>query len=614
MVKTASLIIMIGLGSLMIMGFTGSQIMANPVENLPSEFIKGVDVSMLYEVEANGGKFYDNGVEKDALQVLKDYGVNWIRIRIWNDPTDENGKPLGGGNCDYVKMTELARRAKALGMKVLVDFHYSDWWADPGKQNKPKSWKNLAGANLANAVVDFTHEVLKYMEDNNALPDMVQLGNEVNNGFLWPDGRIAGESGFDSFVALFNAGAEAVRKINKDIKIALHLAEGGNSDLFEWFLENVIKRGIDFDVIGISYYPYWHGTLEELQANLNHIEKYGKEIAIFETAYAWTLEDADGHPNIFGSDMEITGGYKATPQGQTTAIREVMEAVAQITSGKGLGIFYWEGCWIPVQGAGWKTGEGNPWENQALFDFEGNALPSLWVFNPIYGENHIEPQIREIISPLDIKISPGEIPTLPEKIKVLFSDDSIKSLPVKWEDIKKELLTSPGEFQVKGVIEKPEIEVYAKVAVVERENFILNPGFESGNFNPWIVEGNKNAVKVVRASPPQNAKSGEYAVNYWLDSPFQFEMYQVVEGLKPGRYQVSFWIQGGGGENLIRLKVSNYGGEEKFIDIINTGWLNWSNPVIRDINVTTGQIKISVIGDGNPGNWGWIDDFELKEE
>jgi len=546
--------------------------------------------------------------------VLKDYGVNWIRIRIWNDPTDENGKPLGGGNCDYVKMTELARRAKALGMKVLVDFHYSDWWADPGKQNKPKSWKNLAGANLANAVVDFTHEVLKYMEDNNALPDMVQLGNEVNNGFLWPDGRIAGESGFDSFVALFNAGAEAVRKINKDIKIALHLAEGGNSDLFEWFLENVIKRGIDFDVIGISYYPYWHGTLEELQANLNHIEKYGKEIAIFETAYAWTLEDADGHPNIFGSDMEITGGYKATPQGQTTAIREVMEAVAQITSGKGLGIFYWEGCWIPVQGAGWKTGEGNPWENQALFDFEGNALPSLWVFNPIYGENHIEPQIREIISPLDIKISPGEIPTLPEKIKVLFSDDSIKSLPVKWEDIKKELLTSPGEFQVKGVIEKPEIEVYAKVAVVERENFILNPGFESGNFNPWIVEGNKNAVKVVRASPPQNAKSGEYAVNYWLDSPFQFEMYQVVEGLKPGRYQVSFWIQGGGGENLIRLKVSNYGGEEKFIDIINTGWLNWSNPVIRDINVTTGQIKISVIGDGNPGNWGWIDDFELKEE
>jgi len=614
MVKTASLIIMIGLGSLMIMGFTGSQIMANPVENLPSEFIKGVDVSMLYEVEANGGKFYDNGVEKDALQVLKDYGVNWIRIRIWNDPTDENGKPLGGGNCDYVKMTELARRAKALGMKVLVDFHYSDWWADPGKQNKPKSWKNLAGASLANAVADFTHEVLKYMEDNNALPDMVQLGNEVNNGFLWPDGRIAGESGFDSFVALFNAGAEAVRKINKDIKIALHLAEGGNSDLFEWFLENVIKRGIDFDVIGISYYPYWHGTLEELQANLNHIEKYGKEIAIFETAYAWTLEDADGHPNIFGSDMEITGGYKATPQGQTTAIREVMEAVAQITSGKGLGIFYWEGCWIPVQGAGWKTGEGNPWENQALFDFEGNALPSLWVFNPIYGENHIEPQIREIISPLDIKISPGEIPTLPEKIKVLFSDDSIKSLPVKWEDIKKELLTSPGEFQVKGVIEKPEIEVYAKVAVVERENFILNPGFESGNFNPWIVEGNKNAVKVVRASPPQNAKSGEYAVNYWLDSPFQFEMYQVVEGLKPGRYQVSFWIQGGGGENLIRLKVSNYGGEEKFIDIINTGWLNWSNPVIRDINVTTGQIKISVIGDGNPGNWGWIDDFELKEE
>ncbi|HPT63247.1 MAG TPA: glycosyl hydrolase 53 family protein [Candidatus Atribacteria bacterium] len=608
------LISTIGLGSLLIMGFPGSQIMANHVENLSPDFIKGVDISMLYEIEANGGKFYDNGIEKDALQILKDYGVNWIRVRIWNDPTDENGKPLGGGNCDYIKMTELARRAKTLGMKVLVDFHYSDWWADPGKQNKPDSWKNLEGASLATAVADFTYEVLKYMEDNDALPDMVQLGNEVNNGFLWPDGKIAGEGGFDSFVTLFNAGAQAVRKISKDTKIALHLAEGGNSDLFEWFLGNVTTRGIDFDVIGISYYPYWHGTLEELKSNLNNIEKYGKEIAIFETAYAWTLEDADGHPNIFGPDMEITGGYKATPRGQATAIREIMEAVAQVTSGRGLGIFYWEGCWIPVKGAGWKFGEGNPWENQALFDFKGHALPSLRVFNLIYEEDYIEPEFREIISPLNIKISLGESPALPEKIKILFSDDSIRSLPVKWEHIEEEFLTSPGEFQVKGVIEEPEIEVYANVVVAERENFILNPSFESGNFNPWIVEGNENAVKVVRASPPQNAKSGEYAVNYWLDSPFQFEMYQIVEGLKPGRYQVNFWIQGGGGENLVRFGVSNYGGEDKFIDIINTGWLNWSNPVIRDINVTTGQIKISVIVDGNAENWGWIDDFELKEE
>lgn len=432
------------------MGFPGSQIMANHVENLSPDFIKGVDISMLYEIEVNGGKFYDNGIEKDALQILKDYGVNWIRVRIWNDPTDENGKPLGGGNCDYIKMTELARRAKTLGMKVLVDFHYSDWWADPGKQNKPDSWKNLEGASLANAVADFTYEVLKYMEDNDALPDMVQLGNEVNNGFLWPDGKIAGEGGFDSFVTLFNAGAQAVRKISKDIKIALHLAEGGNSDLFEWFLGNVTTRGIDFDVIGISYYPYWHGTLEELKSNLNNIEKYDKEIAIFETAYAWTLEDADGHPNIFGPDMEITGGYKATPRGQATAIREIMEAVAQVTSGRGLGIFYWEGCWIPVKGAGWKFGEGNPWENQALFDFKGHALPSLRVFNLIYEEDYIESEFREIISPLNIKISLGESPALPGKIKILFSDDSIRSLPVKWEHIEEEFLTSPGEFQVEA--------------------------------------------------------------------------------------------------------------------------------------------------------------------
>lgn len=607
----------LGFVSFISTGFSEVKIFVNPIENLPQDFIRGIDVSMLYQIEENGGKFYDNGIEKDPLEILKDHGVNWIRLRVWNDPFDEKGQPLGGGNCDYIKMTQIAQRAKALGLKICLDFHYSDWWADPGKQNKPKAWKDLKGTSLVKEVSNFTTKVLDYMKKNNALPDMIQVGNEVNNGFLWPDGQLIGVNvgGFDGFVKLLNAGITAIRKISKSIKIAIHLSDGGNNSLYRWFFEEITRRKVDFDIIGVSYYPYWHGTLDELKANLNDIsQRYNKDVVILETAYAWTLQDIDGHPNIFGGDMEMMGGYKATIQGQASAIRDIMEVVAQVPNKRGLGIFYWEGCWIPVKGAGWKTGEGNPWENQTLFDFNGNALPSLDVFNLVYGKTYVKAEPKELLSHIDIKISTGEIPKLPEKVKVLFTDDSIRSIPVMWEEIDKTLLSIPGNFKVNGIVKDLNIKVFANINVIGEKNFIQNPSFESGSFDPWIVVGDKNAVKVVKASPPQNAKSGEYAVNYWLDKPFKFEMYQVVKGLKDGVYKVSFWIQGGGGENVLKLKVSEYGGEDLTLDIINTGWLKWSNPTIKGIKVTNGQCKISIIIDGNTGNWGWIDDFELKEE
>uniref|UniRef100_A0A7C3RKK1 Arabinogalactan endo-beta-1,4-galactanase n=1 Tax=Dictyoglomus thermophilum TaxID=14 RepID=A0A7C3RKK1_DICTH len=617
MKKIIFLLILLGVTMILMDSYGEDKIFINPIEGLSKDFIKGVDISMLYEVEAKGGKFYDNGVQKDPLQILKDHGVNWVRVRIWNDPYDEKGNPYGGGICDYKRMTELVKRAKTLGLKVLVDFHYSDFWADPGKQEKPKAWKNLKGSQLIKAVSDFTYNVLKHMKDNKALPDMVQIGNEVNNGFLWPDGKLIGDDagGFETFVKLFNAGASAVRRIDKNIKVAVHLAEGGNSSLFKWFLANVSGLKMDFDVIGVSYYPYWHGTLEELKENLNDIAvRYNKKIAVFETAYAWTLEDGDNHPNIFGGDLWMIGGYKPTVQGQATAIRDIMEVVAQIPNNKGLGIFYWEGCWIPVNSAGWKVGEGNPWDNQTLFDFKGNVLPSLDVFNLVYGHQKIDVKVVDILSDVKIKISTGEIPKLPEKVKVLFNDDSIRNFKVTWDAIDNKLLSVPGEFKLRGKIEGIDKEIYAQISVSGEKNYVPNWSFESGTIDPWIVEGDKMAVKVVKATPPQNAKTGEYAINYWLDRPFKFEMNLVIKDLKPGKYRVSFWIHGGGGENLLRFKVSGYGKEEKYIDIVNTGWLKWSNPTIRDINVTTGEIKISIIVEGNSGNWAWIDDFEVKEE
>jgi len=573
------------------------------------DFIIGVDLSTLYEIEKSGGKFYENGQQRDCLEILKDNGFNWIRLRLWNDPTDENGTSLGGGNCNYQNMTQIARRAKALGMKVLVDFHYSDWWADPGKQIKPKAWKDLHGEPLQKAVYEYTKDVLVYMRDHEALPDMVQIGNELNNGFLWPDGQIYGQNagGFDGLVALLNSAIKAVREIDPSIKIMIHLAEGGNNSLFRWFFSQITERNVDFDVIGASFYPYWHGTLEDLSKNLNDISStFNKQVVVAETAYAWTLEDADGYPNIFGSDQ--IAGYKPTVKGQSSFLRDLIDLIRSVPQNKGLGFFYWEGAWIPVKGVGWKSNEGNPWENQTLFDFGGNLLPSGQILRGSIFQPEEAFQIEDIV-PVKVQISVGDELKLPEYVKVIFKDDSIRSLKVQWDQLSPQELTI-GEHVVKGTIPQLEKQIEAKVIIIDQENYLSNASFESGVFDPWQVSGEKSAVKVVRADPPQNAHHGVYAVNYWLDKSFEFELYQIVSDLPNGVYRVSMWIQGSGGD-LVQMRVSDHGGPEETVTITNAGWLKRSNPTIDNIKVITGKLKITLSVKGNPGNWGWVDQFEL---
>lgn len=349
---------------------------------------------MLHQIEASVGTYYDNGIEGECLEILRDHGVNWIRLRIWNDPTNKDGKPLGGGNNDLDRTVEIASRAKALGLKFLLDFHYSDWWADPGKQNMPKAWVGLDSDELKQAVYDYTAEVIQTLADADAMPDMVQIGNEVNGGMLWPAGKTWRQGseeigGYAGFAGLLAQGAQAVRDNDPHrndptdkVRIAIHLADGGNNDLYRAVFDELTKRNVDFDVIGLSYYSYWHGPLDPFISNMNDIsQRYQKDVVVLETAYAHTLVNVDGHGNLFGQGEQTAGGYKATVQGQASAIREVIAAVAQVPDGRGLGVFYWEPDWIAVKGAGWATGQGNAWENQALFDFNGNALPSMNVFH-----------------------------------------------------------------------------------------------------------------------------------------------------------------------------------------------------------------------------------------
>jgi beta-galactosidase len=240
----------------------------------------GADISFLPQLEERGLKFSDNGVEKDAIQILKDHGFNFIRLRIFNDPARDSGYSPGKGFCDLNHTLQMAKRVKAAGMKLLLDFHYSDYWADPGKQYKPAAWKNLSFEELKQALYDYTKQVTEALKNQGTLPDMVQIGNEINHGIVWPEGNV---SHLDSLAQLINAGTAAVKSVDPKIIMMVHVALGGQNNESVFFIDNMLARGVHFDVIGESYYPKWHGTLNDLNDNLNDlVRRYGKDVIVVE--------------------------------------------------------------------------------------------------------------------------------------------------------------------------------------------------------------------------------------------------------------------------------------------------------------------------------------------
>lgn len=359
------------------------------------KFVKGMDLSTLLELERCGAKYYDNGEERDLLAIMKSYDVDTIRIRLWNDPWSETGESYGAGENDLKTSLEIAKRVTAAGFGVLLNFHYSDFWADPGKQIKPKAWADYGVKELEQAVYDYTLESMQTFLDAGVNITMVQVGNELSNGLLWPEGKVPN---YDNIATFVNAGIRAVRKADATIPVMIHLDNGGNNALYrEWF-DNFTKRGEDFGIIGLSYYPFWHGSLQMLNDNMNDIaERYGKDLVIAEVSMGYTMEDYKNYEKL--SDEERKGyatrpalvekiEYPMTKQGQYDFMEDFLNRISHIKGGKGKGFFYWEPAWIPVPGSGWATPAslkymndpgpcGNEWANQALFDYDGNALPTL---------------------------------------------------------------------------------------------------------------------------------------------------------------------------------------------------------------------------------------------
>jgi arabinogalactan endo-1,4-beta-galactosidase len=303
-------------------------------------FSNGADVGWLPQMEATGYQFYDaDGSKKDCLQLLKDRGINTIRLRVWVNPSNDKAS----GHCSPAETVTMAVRAQKMGMRIMIDFHYSDSWADPGKQNKPLEWKNHSFSELLNDVYSHTEDVLKALKQAGVTPEWVQIGNEIPGGMLWPDGST---DNFSQLAQLLNKGYEATKAVDKNIKVIVHLDEGNNSGKFRWFFDNAKKNNVKYDVIGLSYYPFWIKTdykenIADLANNLNDIaSRYDKEVMVVEVGGVDTLEQ-NTH------DMLVA----------------VIKAVKAVPNNKGLGVIYWEPqgakSWSGYQLSAWRE-DGKP--------------------------------------------------------------------------------------------------------------------------------------------------------------------------------------------------------------------------------------------------------------
>ena len=318
-----------------------------------AEYAVGADLSFLKQAEDGGKIFKDNGEPKPGLVIFKDHGYNWIRLRLFHTPSELPN------NLEYT--IALAKAAKKLGFHFLLDYHYSDTWADPGKQFTPKAWEGMTHAQLVKAVFEYTKETIMAFRNAGVLPDMVQIGNEIINGMIWPDGRLPGN--WDNFADLVKAGiagVEAGKGEDPRPRIMIHIDRGGDKIRTKGFFDKLNSYHVNYDVIGQSYYPWWHGSLNDLRENMTFMAKeYKKDIIVVEAAYNWMPAEYKKKP----------GPFPETPEGQKQFLEEVNRVVQETPDGLGKGVFWWEPA---------VTG---PLGSRGFFDEKGNALPVITVFD-----------------------------------------------------------------------------------------------------------------------------------------------------------------------------------------------------------------------------------------
>ena len=571
------------------------------------------------------------------FETLAESGVNYIRLRVWNDPYDENGNGYGGGDNDVATAIELGKRATQYGMKVNIDFHYSDFWADPKRQHAPKAWEGMSADEKADALYDFTKESLTQILDAGVDVGMVQVGNEINNG-------MSGETDVPAVMGLLSAGSRAVREIadsyGKDIRIVLHYTNIEDNEEVDTMAANLKEYGVDYDIFGLSYYPFWDGTNENMQnVAKNIMDRYGKKVVIAETSYCYTEKDGDGFGNSFDGIEDAVDGYAPTVQSQATMIRDICAAANEVGV---LGVFYWEGTWIPVgsedqdnsalwekYGSGWASSYsaeydpddaglyygGCSWDNQAMFDFTGHPLPSLNVFRYLK-DGHTVPLAVDFIPQTTVSRDVGEALTLPETVEVVYNDRSANTqVPVSWDASQVAAIDTKkaGTYTVDGTLSDGTA-VTADVDV-EMVNYVKNPGFEEVDRSMWEIFYAGENDPTDYQEKADDAHDGDFSLHFWSDSDMDFSICQTLTDLPAGTYQLFAFAQGGDMESTSDLELyAVINGEEIGSDaFMLTTWTDWKQPKVDNIRIGDGDtLTIGVRMKCNANSWGTIDDFTLN--
>ncbi len=615
--------------------------------DLDDDFVTGVDISSYLSEISSGVTYYDydgNALDEEGFfTFLGDCGVNCVRIRVWNDPYDSDGNGYGGGNNDLEAAITMGQYATAAGLGVMIDFHFSDFWADPSKQDAPKAWADMSATEVADAIYSYTTESVTALLDAGVNLTIVQIGNETNGAFC-------GSTDWDVMGTYFAAGCNAVRDVDSSIEIALHFANPETSNRYTDYASKLESYGVDYDIFASSYYPYWHGTIYNLKSVLAKIASgYGKKVMVAETSYVYTYEDGDGHSNTIG---EGTAGadinYDVSIQGQANLMYDVVSTVASISGG--CGVFYWEPAWIPVQvydetaddaatvlaqnkslwetyGSGWAASYatdydpddagvwygGSAVDNQAWFDFSGNAMEICSIFNYLRTGTNC-PIVVTSVTDVELTAQAGTDIEMPETVYAVYTDGSKDSVEVAWDEdaVAAASAAGIGEYDITGSVEADgaTYEVHCTLTL-EAHNYITNNNFDDTEDSSWVVTSSPDGSASIDYDQ-SNARSGNYCLHFWMDSSFSFDAYQEVE-LEPGEYVLGTYVQGGDtGSGDVYSLYAEVNGQTLTADASLTGWLVWDNLEVTFTITETTTIKIGAKATGSSGAWGTWDDFYLN--
>ena len=642
-------------------GYITGELNVEKIKDLPEDFIMGMDISSVMSEFASGVVYKDfegNTISNiaDFCKFLEKNGITHVRVRVWNHPYDADGNGYGGGNCDVATAAAIAEGCREAGLKMLIDFHCSDFWADPGKQQVPKAWEGYTLEQKKDAVYTFISESLAAIDPDHQTVDMVQVGNETTGGFV-------GETSVENMCILFQEGATAVHEYSEDVKVVIHVTNPEKGNVTKW-AENLNTYSVNYDVLATSYYPYWHGTLANLQSELAVVkDTYGKDVMVAETSYAYTLDDSDGHDNTVRVGNNDTGSDTLQPfsvQGQATAIRNVMNTV---NSAGGLGVFYWEPAWITVgdttglsddaldtqvtankikweaNGSGWAAsyaGEydaddagkwygGSAVDNEAMFYPDGTPTAALYVWNYVKtGAISQYTTVENIKNPTET-INANAAFTLPKTVTVTYNSGTVEEAVV-WNTTEAAAIDTAvsGTYTVSGTV------TFSKTInqgtyngkttgdvtytlTVKQPNLITDAddaGFEKGD--NFTVSG--SGISAIPASDDPYAGVGSM---HWYNATATVGTvtYNKVITLEAGKYHFEAVAQGYAGDT-VTLQILNADKEVLFAGdaTILEGWSVWKNVTASFELTETTDVMLQIVVGIQDGGWGTADELYLYRE